>query len=165
MDTSSALIGVIMLVLFTLPFIIMSMNKRKKSKQKLQKLKNLAEKHHCQINRFDFCGDFGIGIDETKNYVFFIQKVLENERDQYLDLSVFQSCKPINTSRTVKQKEGNYTIIDKLELVFVPKAKTETEKRLEFYNSDNNMQPQGELQLLEKWSKLIEGNLKANKNQ
>lgn len=161
MDTSSAIIGVVILLLFILPFVLMGMNKKKKAKQKLQKLRNFAGKHSCQISQFDFCGPFGIGIDETKNFVFFQKEINGNTSDQYVDLSNFKACKAMNTNRTVKQKEGNYTVIDKLELVFIPHLKSDTEKRLEFYNSDVNIQLHNELQILEKWAGFIDGKLKT----
>ncbi len=60
----------------------------------------------------------------------------------------------------LKSKDGNQKMIDRLELCFISKAKDKPEIKLEFFNADVHPQLYGELQTVEKWSKLINGRLK-----
>lgn len=66
---------------------------------------------------------------------------------QFVDLNDFQICKVKNTSRGV----NNTSVIEKLELVFIPKDKTKKEVSLEFFNSDHSIQIVDELHAIENW--------------
>jgi len=163
MDLGSAIIGAIVIVISALPVILMNRSIKKRKKVLLQSIKEMATQNNCHINQHEIFGSFAIGIDDSKNFVFFYRQTKEKEIKQFVDLGEVQSCKVINTSRTLKRKEGNQKVIDKLELSFIP-AMNKPEIKLEFFNADVNAQLYGELQSIEKWSKLINDRLK-NKNQ
>jgi len=163
MDLGSAIIGAVAIIICALPFVMMSRSRKKREKAFLQSLSKIATQNNCQINQHEIFGNFAIGIDETKNFVFFFRQVKDNEIEQLVDLSEIQSCKVINTSRNFKNKDGNQKVIDKLELSFTPTAKNKPEIKMEFFNADVNIQLYGELQSIEKWSKLINDRLKHKK--
>ena len=64
-----------------------------------------------------------------------------------------------NSSRSINSKDGAYKVIDKLSLVFTPVDKDRSNISLEFYDADVSMQLVGELQLIERWEKLINDRL------
>ena len=72
---------------------------------------------------------------------------------QLVNLKEFQICKVKNTSRGV----NNTSVIEKLELVFLPKDKTKKEVALEFFNSDHSIQIVDELHAIEKWCNRVNG--------
>lgn len=160
MDFVSATIGVILLAICILPFILMSRGRSVKEKQMLQSLRGIAKQHNCQINQHEFCGDFVIGMDETKKFVFFTKLAKEKVIEQFIDLNCIMNCKIINSSRLISNKLEKQRIIDKLELSFAPIVRNKPEVVFEFYNSDINVQLHGELQSIEKWLKLINEKLK-----
>ena len=163
MDLGSAIIGAIVIIICALPFVMMSRNSKKREKKNLQSLSEIATQNNCQIDQHEIFGSSAIGIDETKNFVFFYKLTKDKGIEQSVDLSEVQNCKVINTSRTLNNKGGNRKVIDKLELSFLPIVQNRSEIKLEFFNSDDNLQLLGELQSIEKWSKLINDRLNHKK--
>lgn len=162
MDLNSAIAGAIMIAICILPFISMSRSRKKRDKQMLQSLTEIAKQHYCQISQHEFCGNFVIGIDEIKNSIFFHKHLKNNIIEQFIDLTNIKNCKVINLGRSIKTEEGIQKVIDKLELAFIPTSKDKSEITLEFFNSDVTTQLYGELPTIEKWSKLINDRLKYN---
>lgn len=151
MDTKTIIIGLIIILACVIPFIIAQTLKRKKTKQAIQQLNQLAFQHGCRITEYEMCGNYLIGVDENELFLFFIKYYDGQYYNQFVDLKNVQLCKIKDTSRIA----NNTTIIEKLELVLIPKDKTEQEIRLEFYDNDIAMQLYGELQSIEKWYTLV----------
>ncbi len=158
-DLGSTLIGALIIVICTIPFIIMGKSRNKKAKQLLNSLHNNASQHNCQITQHEVFGDFAIGMDKEHNALFFARRLKDSEEKQFVDLSKIKNCEIINSGRTIRTKNGNkngtHTIIDRLELGFTPIVKNEPEIKWEFFNADINYQPNGELIAMRQWSKNI----------
>ena len=137
-----------------------SRGRKKREKVFLNSLSKIALQNSCQINQHEVFGTSAIGIDETKGLVFFYRQVADKDTEQFAVLSEIQTCRVINTNRTYKNKDGNQMIIDRLELSMIPIARNNPELRMEFFRADVNGQLTGELQSIEKWSKLINDRLK-----
>lgn len=120
-----------------------------------QSLNGIAEEHNCKISQYEFCSDIIIGLDESKNFVFFLKKRGENFISQHLDLSKFQMCHTAKKIRTIKTKNETLVITDRVELCFVPKNNRMNEIRFEFYYKELNSQLIGQLQLADKWAKQL----------
>jgi len=165
MDLGIIPIMVIILAICILPFIFMSRSRKKREKKFLQSLSKIAEKHNCNITQHEFCGDFIIGLDEIANAVFFFKQVNNKETAKYINLTKIQSCTMINTSKTIKTKNSSYKEIDKLEFNFLPTAKYKPNILLEFYNYDESLPLSGQLELMEKWLKIINDKLVLQKNK
>ncbi len=101
-----------------------------------------------------------VGLAETENAFIFLKKSANHEVSKVIRLSEVKNCIPINTGKTVKSKSGNYTVIEQLGLQINYKNSNKTDDFLEFYNLNGNLQLDGELQLLEKWTSIIKGRLK-----
>ncbi len=151
MDSKTIIIGLIIILACVIPFIIAQTLKRKKTKQAIQQLNQLALQHGCRITEYEMCGNYLIGVDETELFLFFIKHYEGQYYNQFVDLKKVQTCKIKDTSRIA----NNTTLIEKLELVLIPKDKTEQEIRLEFYDNDIAMQLYGELQSIEKWNTVV----------
>jgi len=162
MNLGIPIILAIIIAICIVPFILMSRNSKKRERKTLQSIINIANQQDCTITKHEICGDFIIGIDETKNFVFFF-KQLNIVVEQFINLADIQNCKVKNTTSTVTNKHGNYNVIDKLELSFIPFDKKKKEITMEFFNADNSIQLVGELQSVEKWSNLINDCLKYKK--
>ncbi|MBP1673040.1 MAG: hypothetical protein H6Q25_855 [Bacteroidetes bacterium] len=151
MDSKTFIIGLIIILICIIPFFIFQFLKRKKTKQAVQLLKDLAFQHGCEITEYEMCGNYLIGADETESFLFFIKQYEGQNYKQFIDLKKVQICKKNESSRIA----NNTTIIEKLELVFIPKDKSEKEIRLEFYDNDIAFQLYGELQSIEKWYSIV----------
>lgn len=153
MDWGTAIIGLIMILICIVPFVIMYYNRVKKENKILQSLNEIAQPHNCKISKHEFCGDFVLGIDESRNFVFFFKQKKEEAISQFVDLAEIQSC------QVVKKAISTYSI-QKLELAFLPTNKSKTETKFELYDEEINTQLSGELQFVDKWAKQINDRLK-----
>lgn len=157
MDLGSIIIGILSISVIIIPISIMNINRKKRKEKTLENLKNIAVKNNCSISNYEFCGNFIIGIDDVKSYVFFYKKNNEAEAVKInINLSKMADCKLINIGRNV----GNSKIIDKAGIRFIPVSKNEPPFDIEFYNSDESMHMNGELQIAEKWQQLLAGKIK-----
>lgn len=159
----SAIIGAILLAIFIVPLLIMNYNRVRKENIKLQSLNEFALLHNCKISQHEFCGDFVIGLDENRKYVFFFKQKKEDIISQFVDLSGIHSCQVYKKTRTIECKNEDVVIMERVELRFLPTNKSKVETRFELYDDETNMQLSGELQLTDKWSKQINILLKNKK--
>jgi len=163
MDLGSTIIGAILLVICIVPFVIMHYNRKKKENKMLQTLNENAQQYKCKISKYEFCGDFVFGIDESRNFIFFFKQEKEKAISQFVDLTEIKACQVVKKTTNVKNDIGNLSVIDRVELSFIPKTKSKGDTRFELYNEEINVQLRGELQFVDKWSKQINNHLKNKK--
>jgi CTP:phosphocholine cytidylyltransferase-like protein len=148
MDLSTVIIGFFMVALCALPFLLSGSN-RKKNEQKIKNaIFELAKLNNTIILQSDFWFKTAIGINTNSNELFFYRKISDSETSLLLHLNDYQK------SRIVKLNDSN-NHIEILQLVLVPSTSNKLEIILEFYNAELNPQINTEVQLIEKWSKLI----------
>lgn len=163
MDIGSAIIGVIFVLICAVPFVIMNRSKKKKEKLILQSLSEIANRVHCQIGPHEVSGNMAIGMDTSKNFVFFYKQTQEKVTEKIVDLAKIKSCKVNNMSRTIRNQQSSQRVIDSIDLSFVPSAKNEPEVKIEFFNAEEHAQLNGELQSAEKWMQIIKDQLNRKK--
>lgn len=155
MEIGSIAIGAILLGLCVSPFVVLFNHNKLRKNRLLGILKENAASRACQIDEHEHCGDFVIGIDKSHDQVFFCKEIKDRFESQCVDMSQIQDCRPDKKSRSVKESHQRRQIIERLELVFVPKDKRESETRFTLYDEDSNSQLSGELQLMERWHRKI----------
>lgn len=160
MDLGTAIVGLILILLFIVPFIIMHNNRVKKEYKMLHRLEENAQQHHCNISQHEFCGDFVLGIDESRNLVFFFKQKKEEAISQFVDLAEIKTCQVVKKTRDIKNDIGNLSIIERVELSFTPTNKNKGETSFELYDEETNTQLSGELQFVDKWTKQINDRLR-----
>jgi ABC-type glycerol-3-phosphate transport system permease component len=153
------MIGMVLLI-FVIPTIWIYLISIKNEKLFKKKLFNFAETSNCKISELDFWKKSVIGIDKTLHRLFYIKTVNSEEYKKEIDLTEIQKCRVLNASRSMNNKDGNYTTVDKLELIFTYRDKTRPELALEFYNAiHDSLSLSGEVQLIEKWSLIVNSEL------
>lgn len=166
MDLGTSIVGLVIILICIIPFVIMSINNRKKEKTMLQGLFTFAERNNCKISQHELWNNSLIGIDETANVIFFTKKLKDNEISQQINLTEIQKCRVVNSSKTVNNKDDNFKVVDKLELAFIFNDKNKAEIIIEFYNADyDSLTLSGELLLVEKWCKIIRDRISATSRQ
>ena len=163
MDIVTAIIGIAFVVACALPFLWLNSVKKKAEKKLLTSLIDFAAEHNGIISRSEILGNMAIGLDEQANKVFFCKKSGAEETSQKVELAAIKTCEVIKMGRTFNDKEGPRTVIEKLELSFVPTAEKEPTIAIEFYDAHKNVQLNGELQLVEKWANWLNERLKQTK--
>ena len=153
------MIGMIVFI-FVLPTVWIYISSLKKEKQLRNKLFNLAATSSCAISEFDFWKNSAIGLDKNRHRIFYIRDLKSEEFKKEVDLSEIQKCRVINASRSMHSKNGNYTAVDRIELIFTYRDKNKPEVGLEFYNTTHDsLSLAGEVQLVEKWSEIVDKEL------
>lgn len=159
MDTGTIITTAILIGLSIIPFTLMARGRKKEERHHLQALSSFANKYDCQISQHEICGHFGIGIDESKNTLFYYEQTKDKLIEEFIDLTDVLKCEVYKTTRKIS--ETNDTVIDRLELRFSPILKNKPDVLLEFFNIDSSSHLDGELQIVEKWSKLINNRLQS----
>ncbi|MBX2926231.1 MAG: hypothetical protein KF852_00220 [Saprospiraceae bacterium] len=154
MDSGTALVGGILILICILPFVLMNMSAKKKKRQFLQLLFDLAGKNNGKISQHDHWNGTAIGLDETTNTIFFIKKLKEDVTSRQVNLAEVQKCRVVQTHNAASGKGGSAPVIEKIELAFAYRDKGRAETTLEFYNDETDSFLSGELQQAEKWSKI-----------
>jgi hypothetical protein len=162
-DWGTTIVGLVAVLIFVVPFVLIFYNRTKKEKKMLKSLNDIAQQNNCTLSQHEFCGDFAFGIDESRNFVFFFKQKKDEAIAQFIDLSEIQACHAIKKTRTVKNNKESVIITERLELNFVPANKSRGETSFELYDVEINMQLSGELQFLDKWSRLLSVRLKKKK--
>lgn len=160
MNYGTSLVGIVALAICIIPILLLNLKSRKKEQKLRNTLLDEAKKQSCKISHFETWADSMIAIDEHKQKLFFLRK----GSLQSIALSTIEGCRLVNNNRTESNKNGNYVIVDSLELVLTSKEDKKTESRLEFYNANtDSLLLSGELQIMEKWHKTINDALKSSR--
>lgn len=162
MDLGTIIIGTIGVALCSLPFVLTNLSKKKREKELVQTLKELAKQNGSEITQHETCGFYAIGIDERKNSVSFVANADDETTQQFINLSSIKSCKIQNISKLTTDNEK---IIDRLQLNFQYFDKKKRDIILEFYNSDINFLLTDEFDSIEKWETIINNMLKNNQQK
>jgi len=162
MDFGLIVITIIILALCIVPFVIMARNSKKKEKQILQSLFDLAGKHNYTVSQFDLWNHAAIGSDEGMNMIFFTKKNKIMEAHEHIRLEDVQRCRIINSIRSVSKQGGHGQVIDKLELAFTYHNRTKPETILNIFDVDgDSLTVTKELYMAEKWNRLINEKINA----
>lgn len=159
MDVGSFALGAILVALCIAPFVAIHYHKRKLNSALLDVIKEEAASRHCQISRFEFCGDFVLGVDDEKNTLFFHKDTKDETVTEFVDLHHIKSCKPEKKVRSINANNQRSQIIERLDLVFIPKNGDDPIVRFELYDESTGGQLSGELQFLEEWAVKIQDRL------
>lgn len=162
MEIGSTIVGTIIIIICIAPFVVMYHNQRKKEKIMLQSLNQIAQQHNCSISQHEFCGAFVLGIDNVRNFVFFLLQDKE-VISQFVDLSEIQTCRAEKKARSSKNTMGELSLIERIELCFIPANKNKAEIKLPIFDEESNLKLSSELQFVDKWSKQINDRLKIKK--
>jgi hypothetical protein len=161
MELGSTLVAAVLVAVCVLPFWLISRNRKKAEKRILQALADIASQHNNKIVQQELCGDLAIGLTENDQAVVFYKEGKTTVTAEYIPLAEVQSCKVINVSRTTDNKNGNNKVTDKLELVFSFTDAKKPEVVLPFYNTQEQLQLIGELQLIQQWAKIVTDRLRT----
>ncbi len=162
MDKGILLVTIIFLAIIILPFVFIGLSKKKKRNRFLNKITNLADLRGCTITRHEISNNFIIGIDDSAGCLFFYKKEPDKEILRDFNLKEFKTCKLLNVSRTVNDKQNQLQLVQKLELCFYPIEEDQPEEVIEFYNDEyDSLTLSGELQMIERWEDQINKYLKT----
>lgn len=156
MDLGITIITIICVAICAMPFILTIRSRKKRERKMFESIKELSKRHNCDITQHEICGNYAIGIDDNKEFVFFELTANETTNHHVVDLSTINNC-------IVERKNSKNQTIASLDLKLISNNKNKPDIVLEFYNVDLSYQPNGEIESVEKWNKLINKRLGLNK--
>ncbi|AWH72700.1 hypothetical protein DCS32_00490 [Dokdonia sp. Dokd-P16] len=154
MDLGSITVGTIIVAICIIPFVMMAINKKKKENKMLQALNHIATTQNHTVSDYEFCGDFVIGRDKELNAIFFYKESNGQAQSSSVDLSTIKNCQAVKGHRNIKSDGEQLTITERVALAFTPSNGANQEVSFTLYDVDN-MQLNGEIQLADSWSALI----------
>lgn len=156
MDIGTTLVGLIVVLLFVLPIILIAKSANGGEKQLIDELNKIAAVQHSKIAHFDVLKNAVIGMDNEKYQLFFVKKKQGEIQNSTIDLKEIKKCQVVSSSKGTKSKSGTYKEIEKIGLQFTYLIPTRSINTFEFYDVHSDNGPlNGELQLANKWEKKI----------
>lgn len=161
MDMGTGIIGLAFLLICIALFYILSRGNQKREKQLLKSITDLAAENNANITLHDIWNNTAIGIDLVAKKLFIIANANVRKILQHINLAEVQRCKVNREEKTVGAKEDAVRVIEKIELVFTYYEKNKPDNAVVFYDTSFEMSSlSDEIQLLEKWCKIINDNCK-----
>lgn len=156
MDLGTTLTAILIAVVCIIPFVIMNKINTRREQRFLQPLFSMAQNHHSKIKQYDTWINAAVGIDHKTGMIFFFKKVNNIETSRQVHLSEIRKCRVKQVTKIAGDESDNFKAIAKIDLAFEHLDTRKAELLLEFYNADTDGGTlTGELQLAEKWQKLI----------
>jgi len=149
MDLGTIITAAIMLAVCVLPFVLMNRKKQKRIKHLKQTFINFAQETTHNLGEMDVCGEMVIGTDAESNHIFFVKEHESNTTKVKVELT------NISSVSIVKNHLNESSNFDKIGLNFHPKGNSSKLVQFAFFDSDDKRQLDGELQLADKWHKVI----------
>jgi hypothetical protein len=156
MDIGTTIVGLIVVVLFVLPIILIARSANGGEKQLIDELNKIAAVQHCKIAHFDVLKNAAIGMDNEKFHLFFVRKKQGEIQNSTIDLKEIKKCQVVSSSKGTKSKSGTYKEIERIGLQFTYLIPTKNINTIDFYDVHTDNGPiNGELQLANKWETKI----------
>jgi hypothetical protein len=163
MDIGTSITAILIVLACIIPFVIMSKINARREKQFLQPLFNLAQHYQSRLSQYDTWNNTAVGIDYNTGIVFFFKNVNNTRMSLQVNLSTIKKCRVIKVAKTINDGQDNFLGVAKLALGFEHKDTSKADALLEFYNADSaEAGLTGELQLVEKWRRLIDNKITQN---
>jgi hypothetical protein len=160
MDFGTAIIGAVMLALCVLFVLFIRNNSQKRKLVLTQALTELATANRATVTRQELSGNTLLGLDENANKLLFVKKGRIGLTSLTVDMRDIRDCKLVKVNKTVPNQGGNYTMLEKLSLQFVPTDSKSADIHLMFYDEAEDQSLSNELEFMEKWVAIIHAQLK-----
>lgn len=133
-----------------LPFVLMMINQKKRARQILNALSQMANENQTQIQEYEICGQLAIAIDSGKKHLFYYLKTDQSEFNEVIVLDTIKNC---SEKVIYNHEDDSRKTVQELSITF--NLKQGTPKTWQLYHADIQPQLDGELQLMKKWVHLI----------
>ncbi|MDO9511793.1 MAG: hypothetical protein Q7J34_08535 [Bacteroidales bacterium] len=152
MDSSTTIVGIILLLISILPVALIKIAGNKKQKKlKLAFIEN-ALTQDVHINQCDIWEEKAIGMDPNKALLIY-QNTNGTRKDLLVDIKQIKACKSMENIRQPMSQNPSDRFVEQIFLeVQLSNSKS---INLEFFNSQSGLLPNGEKKLCEKWAGIL----------
>lgn len=146
MDTTNAIIGVVITLCCGIPFFLLYVSKKKKTQQKTQIFKTIAQDNGLTINKVDIFNHLSFGIDTNKK----IALLSNSSTHKIVDL---KNCE--GAALDIKKKRINKTLEQITDVFLIFKNINNNTIDFNLFNEDINRLIDGEVEVGQKWTNAI----------
>lgn len=155
MDLTTLLIGVAALAIFIVPVLMIQVANRRRDKRRIKAFKQLAAQNGLTLTKYDTWGESCIGVDEEKKKVYFSTGSNGQASSTLVNLSDVQTCSVSSDGKSLKTKEYNSALTERVSLDFWNGNGKQPEKSFLFFDKSIDSTLTDELLLAQKWEKII----------
>lgn len=159
MNTSTTIIGIVIIILCLVPFLLLSYNKKRRRATALKRLQSFAIQNGKKISESEIWDENVIGIADDKEYIFIIKKSNNEEIFRGVNLKDVHRCYVLVNGKQIKGIQ-NISSPDKIELQFTKKDKEKSDEIFEIYHQTRDVMLNDELKIAEKWCNIANECLK-----
>ncbi|MFD1094448.1 hypothetical protein [Salegentibacter chungangensis] len=153
MDTSSLIMGVILLMLFFTPVLYLIFNQSATERKSLKKLKNIESEFKLKLQHKELSNSLVLGLDpESKKLV-----VAEPQKDMEYDIIDLSKVRDCTVSRNYTGGRSEKEMTTRVGLELLSRNGQEKITEILFYDEDDehSYDPENKLFLAKKWDSLI----------
>lgn len=159
MNLVTALIGLLLVALFALPFILSGSSRKKTEKRLLALLQTQAQEQNSTLNEYDFGAHIAIGLSHDSGYVYCAKESQAGTQKLAIPLQKMKLCRANTITQKVASGKQSESVIVRLELVLFPKDAKAPEQRVVLFDVADLMQLSNELELMKKWEARINSSI------
>lgn len=150
-DITSIVISAIALGAFAVPVVYDQVQKKKVSQKFENNFLETAQKHDLNLEQHDTWRDtYAIGLDSSAGKLLYFKQGKNKNKEQVLNLAEVKHCETTKSGSRSRRSSG----VNKVELEYMTQG-SDKEKTLEFFSNGNYQQLRNEVQIAEKWKKII----------
>ncbi len=158
MDLGTTITGLIVLLICIIPFVLMTINIKRRKQLLNSVLNNFAIENNSTIEQFETWNNRAIGIDSTSNQLFFVEIVDNCHVFQNVNLIDIVKCSVVKSSKNNDTTDMNMIDQVKLQLKNKDQNKPHTELVL-FQSGIGATSLTGEISIANKWKTIISSSL------
>lgn len=159
MDKGTALVGIIAVSLFALPFVLDHRRRARRTKRLLLPLLAKAAEHQCALSHKEICGDNALGWDEGKLAFFHATDAAEGSNATCIYLHKIRSCEVLLDGKPARGVANDAP--QRIELSFAAKQSREGDMRICLYRHEPGFTLQDELRVAQEWAYRINARMKS----
>ncbi|MCH6200093.1 hypothetical protein MMU07_10900 [Aquiflexum sp. LQ15W] len=161
----SLVISMVLIILFSIPFIIFKRKQSKKIKSQKLFLEQLETNYYLKFDQTDDWRDmYFIGMDSARKILVYVKFGTENTIHK-IDLDKVTDVKLLKMERPLNVEGKALHVLDSLILKIEIYGEKTATRMLEFYDSELFSDNLGELPLIQKWEKIIKPYIKYRESQ
>ena len=165
MDTTTAIIGIIILLICCMPFIYDFINRKKKEKEMINELSAYFLNLNTQTEVTDIDSSICFALDKSKKHFLFIRHTDKEFSIQHATIQEFNHVE-LQKMHAYSNKNNGHGPIEKISLKFTPISGHNVQsKSILLYDASKQTGIGSELQWAEKWVSILNGIFKNTSNQ
>lgn len=159
MDKGTALVGIIAVSLFALPFVLDHRRRASRTKRLLHPLLAKAAEHQCTLSHKEICGESALGWDESKMIFFHSADSAEGGNAICIDLHKVRNCEVLLDGKPARGVANDAP--QRIELSFPAKQSGASDMRICLYRHEPGFTLQDELRVAQEWAHRINARMKS----